>query len=1138
MAAAHGVFSDDESKNDPNATMNVLVLGPVGVGSGNFVTPSSNVLRAVLAALALAGPPGLSAGELFETVWGTRDARSMDSTLTVTVHRLRQWLRTATDERVSVTRTTTGYALRLSEGEVDAHRFLRLADAAEPLDGAAKVEALGAALALWRGPALVDVPDGSADQASLVRLELRRVTAVVDYARALLSCGQSEQAVQALSPLVESYPLDERVIGAWIEALAATGRQADALDAYERLRLRLRDEMGADPGRALSQALTRVLRQEVTPDEPQQEADQADARRDVLVPAQLPADTYAFTGRTEMLARLDALGRDVSAPGHAVRIAALTGAGGVGKTALAVHWARGAASSFPDGQLYANLHGYSAAPPERPISVLGRFLRALGISGGSVPVDLDEAGALYRSLLTGRRVLVVLDNAADPAQVRPLLPGADGCRVLVTSRDRLDGLVALDGAQPIGLDVLTEREAVDLLARVLGPERTAAEPEAVRDVVLACARLPLALRIAAAQLVVSPERAIAEFAAQLNTEGARLDALALSGDPLSQVRAVFDLSYERLDPEARRLFRMIGMTAEVDLTVESAAALLGSEPAEAELTLDRLAAAHLVTAHLPDRYDCHDLLRDYAAERAEIEDPAAEREGTARRLADWYTAGVERAVDLVYPDRDRLPEPVAADGASTAASFGLRFEEIADALDWLRAEHRNILSVIRDTADRAAAATAARVGAGSDGPAGSAAGAGADVWSNAWRLTWLLRPNFYAAELHLDWFSAVTSAERSLAGRTEPLGSSVLDMMRGDMAQLSSEPTTAIEYYARATEPAHAAGWLLGAATAQMRLANAYWEVGDLEATKACFTQSLEWYRECGAKHGQARATGNLGLVHCDTGPLSAAVELLTQYDESRIELGFARARAQSLCGLGFAHWRAGDYLTARRLLHQALDLAEGNGETHIARLAHCDLVAVDCALGDYTQARYHAGIAESLGEQTRTPRAVTQTLFAWGKIHEGEGDYERAREYFDEVVHRALAHDDSDHELCGLIGGAAARRALGAPQEALHLAQQALALAHERSCRVYESEALIELAQAHLALGHLDRAHRQAERALTLSREIERRLGEAQALRALGDVLDQVEGERAALPHWQAAHALFTELGSPEAQQVLARRP
>lgn len=1111
----------DATTADRAGAMDVLVLGPVGVGSP-LRTPSSSILRAVLAALALAWPGGLSSGELFETVWGSRDVRSTDSTLTVTIHRLRQWLRTSTRGQVSVTRTTTGYALELTHGEVDADRFLRLVETAEPLEAAAKARELAAALALWRGSALADVPDGSADQAGVMRLELRRVTAIVDYARVLLTIGQPEQAVHALSPLIEAYPLDERVIGAWIEALAATGRQADALDAYERLRLRLRDEMGADPGWALSQALTRVLRQEVAQfsaedgtDEQAGETQPARAEVKVLTPAQLPADTYAFTGRAAVLARLDALTRDADTPGHRFRIATLIGAGGIGKTALAVHWAHRAAALFPDGQLYANLHGFSASPPERPIDVLGRFLRALGVAGGSVPVDTEEAGALFRSLLANRRVLVVLDNAADAAQVRPLLPGAETSRVLITSRDRLDGLVALDGAHPIGLDVLSERECVELLTRILGEPRAAAEPEALLDLVRACAGLPLALRIAAAQLVIDQDRPIAELVAQLAE--ARLDALTLGGDEASRVRAVFDLSYVRLDPSARRLFRLIGAIPQVDLTVGSAAALLECAPAEAEPILDRLAAAHLLSMHLPGRYDCHDLLRDYAVEQSRAEPAPADeyrpgdREAAVYRLADWYQAGVEQAMDRVYSDRDRLAAAEQSQRSdATAFAFAGRFARTAGALAWLRTEHRNLLAVIEHAAEH--------------GPR-----------ANAWRMAYQLRAHFYGAELHTDWFAVVASAKRALDGRSDPLGSAALNIMLGDVAQLRSDLPAAREHYKLAARAARDADWLEGAATATIRLGLNYFDGGKVESAKDCFTRSMQWYREAGAKAGENRARGNLGLVHCDTGPLSVGIELLTRYQQEQTALGndTARVRAQSMCVLGFAHSLAGDFAVARQLLDEALDLAEANGETRSARLAHCDLVAVHCVLGDYAQARYHASRAESLGAQAATPRAMTQTDYAWGLIHEGERDHPRALEYYDKVLRTALTFGDSDHELSALYRGASVRRALGALDDSLRMAQQALALSHERGCRVYETRALNELAQTHLALANVDRAHGHAQRSAQLSAEVGCRLERARALRVLGDTLRQVDGEQAALPHWRAAHALFVEVGSPEARHL-----
>ncbi len=1107
--------------------MDVLVLGPVGVGPvGQPTTPTSNILRAVLAALALAGPGGLSGGELFETVWGSRDARSMDSTLTVNIHRLRQWLRATTGGRVSITRTTNGYALDLSEGEVDADRFVRLAEAAEALEPAEKAEALGAALALWRGPALADVPDGSADQLAVTRLELRRVTAVVDFAGALVGSGQAEQAIHALSPLVEDHPLDERVVGAWIEALAATGRRADALDAYERLRLRLRDEMGADPGRALSQVLTRVLRQESpAPAEVSvpvvSEPQQPTVRTDLLVPAQLPADTYVFTGRSAALSRLDILKRGTSAASTATgtgpqyHIALVTGAGGIGKTSLAVHWAHRASAHFPDGQLYANLHGFSGAPPERPVDVLGRFLRALGVSGSGVPVDPEEAGALYRSLLVNRRVLVVLDNAVDAAQVRPLLPGAESSRVLITSRDRLDGLVALDGAQPIGLDVLSERESVELLARVLGEARVAGEPEAVRQVVLACAGLPLALRIAAAQLVIRPDRSIGRFVAQL-TGGERLDSLAIGGDSSSQLRAVFDLSYVRLDAEARRLFRIVGALPEVDLTVQSAAALLRVGQDEAADVLDRLASAHLITAHLPGRYECHDLLRDYAGELARAEDDHCARTAAFARLAAWYEAGTERAVDRVYPDRDRLPGTGDEDERVTRGGFADRFDEESEAMGWLRVEHRNLLAVIAHAADH--------------GPR-----------TAAWRTTWLLRPHFYAAELHSDWFAVVCCAERALAvdgeRQGDPLGEAALNLMLGDVAQLRSDIDASSAHFKRAHDASHAVGWPAGAATALLRLGLSHFDRGELDSARACFRRSFDLYDSCGQKYGEARAGGNLGLVYCETGPLDEAVRLLGLYHESRAVFGFTRARAQSMCGLGYANFHAGNYDESLRLLDAALELAESNGETRTARLAHCDLVALHCVRGDFEKARYHAALADSLGSQAGTPRAVTQTAFAWGLIFEGERDYKRALEYYDDVLRKAIGFGDSDHELCALIGCASARRSLGDLDDSLHHAQQALAISHERGCRVFEVQALAELAETNLALGNVDRARQHAERAVALGLETKYPIGRAKALRALGDAVRRADGQEAAMPHWLAARDLYAGLGSPEAKSLLAER-
>jgi hypothetical protein len=327
-----------------------------------------------------------------------------------------------------------------------------------------------------------------------------------------------------------------------------------------------------------------------------------------------------FTARDEQLRWLDALldeqGEDQAS---AVVIGVVAGTAGVGKTALAVHWAHRVRERFGDGQLYVNLHGYAAAQPQRPIQALAHLLRGLGVEADRVPVEVEEAAGLYRSLLAGRRMLVVLDNARSAAQVRPLLPGTPGCVALITSRDRLDGLVATHSAHRLTLDVLAPTEAINLLARILGQTRATPEPEAAAELAGVCAFLPLALRIAAANLICQPGQSIASYVGRLR-QGDRLAGLAIEGDPQAAVRVAFDLSYQRLAPDAQRVFRLLGIVPGPELSAPAAASLTGMAVAEAERLLDQLTAAHLIKLRAPGRFAFHDLLRLYAWERAEQED--------------------------------------------------------------------------------------------------------------------------------------------------------------------------------------------------------------------------------------------------------------------------------------------------------------------------------------------------------------------------------------------------------------------------------------------------------------------------------------------------------------------------------------
>ena len=344
------------------------------------------------------------------------------------------------------------------------------------------------------------------------------------------------------------------------------------------------------------------------------------------VVAQLPASVQGFSGREDVLVAMDALLAD-----DAVVISAIAGTPGIGKTTLAVHWAHRVRSRFPDGQLFLNLRGHGGGAPLTPHEALSRLLCRLGLEPGAVPTDVESAAATYRSTLAGQRVLVVLDDAVDAGQVRPLLPGSPGCLALVTSRYRLDGLVARDGAKRLVLDALTTGAAHTLLAHVLGPERIAAEPEAVEELVELCARLPLALRIAAAHLLGRPSRSIGTFVTTLRA-GDRLGSLAVPGDPDTAVRAAFDLSYTALEPLPRRVFRLMGKMPGPDLTSDAVAALADLDLTETERCLDAITAAHLVDEHQPGRYTFHDLLRLYAGERAELEESTADLALAVERL--------------------------------------------------------------------------------------------------------------------------------------------------------------------------------------------------------------------------------------------------------------------------------------------------------------------------------------------------------------------------------------------------------------------------------------------------------------------------------------------------------------------------
>lgn len=644
--------------------------------------------RAVLATLALELNQVVSLDRLADIVWHGEPPRSARNALQVNVSRLRRLLAEHAASEVRATRAgplrlTTrapGYVLEGDPRAVDVHRFTAglTAARAEPDDGR-RAKVLREALELWRGPPLADLEPHVALRLC-AGLEEARWSAVEECVDAELALWRHRELLTELADLVRVQPLRERLVGQYMTALYRSGRRGEALECFHRLRRQLADELGLDPGDAV-----RALHDAILRGDPALAA--TAPTRPAAVPAQLPADVAFFVGREQELATLDALGAGRSG---APVIAAVVGPAGVGKTGLVIHWAHRVAPAFPDGQLYLDLRGFGPGEPLPPEEGLVRLLRALGVAGDGIPPGLDERASMFRSLVAGRRLLVVLDNARSSAQVRPLLPGSAGCAVVITSRNRLDGLVALDGARTLPLDVLPPAPALELLGQVAGPDRVGAQRDDAGRLVELCGGLPLAVRIAAARLVGDPARPIADAVTELADDRRRLAALSVEGGD-SAVRAVLAASYRALPAESARLFRLLGLFPGDRLDAGAAAALAALPIAEARRLLGALAADHLVLAADEKRFALHDLVRLYAAECVARDESSAARHTAFGGLLHWYAYVADLAERAMNTRRTPLP----ADGDYQPPD-PVSFAKPAEAFDWLEAEHQNLLAAIRE----------------------------------------------------------------------------------------------------------------------------------------------------------------------------------------------------------------------------------------------------------------------------------------------------------------------------------------------------------------------------------------------------------------------------------------------------------
>ncbi len=860
--------------------------------------------RTVLAVLAVRAGELVPTDELAEIVWDGKPPDRAAATIRNYVKRLRFRLGSAGWQIVTC---RPGYRLEVADDELDLRLFTRLCRdggaAVRGGDWAAAFGGLGRALGLWRGTPFADAGCERLAREQVPPFSELRLQAAEWRAEAGLALGRHAELVGELAGWCAAEPLRERFTVLRMLALYRSGRQADALAAFQQARRMLVDELGVEPGEELGRLHQQVLARDPALAVPAEwdaaaAAGGLDAAR--VVPRQLPAAVARFAGRSDELGVLAGLAEQVaSGAGGTVVISAIGGMAGVGKTALAVLFAHRVADLFPDGQLYADLRGFGpSGDPVPPARVVREFLGALGVAPQAIPADVDAQAGLYRSVLAGKRVLVVLDNARDAVQVRPLLPGSAGCQVLVTSRSQLAGLAAVEGARLLPLGLLTEQEARELLAGRLGAGRVEAEPEAVTELIRLCARLPLALAITAARAAARPDHPLAALAAELRAAGGPLDALD-AGEPTASVRAVFSWSYRQLSPAAARLFPLLGIHPGPDISAPAAASLAGVEPAQARQLLAELGRAHMIAEHTPCRYAFHDLLRAYAAEQAHALDGDAARRAAVGRVLGHYLHTAHAAAVLVNPSRTSLRIAPPDPGVTSEGLTGQR-----QALAWFEAEHHVLL---------AAATLAAETG----------------FDRHAWQLP-LVIADYLDASGHWRELAAVARSALDAATRLGEVGGQAAAhrVLAGAHAQLArydlarAHLADSLELYRR-----------LGDRAGQAAVHRTVGWVSDLQEryaeTLGHCERALVLFQAVGDQVEQARTLATIGWCHAHLGGHREAREFCQRALALLRERGHRLYEAGIWDNLGYVEHQSGDHAAAVACYQRALGLFREFGDRY-----------------------------------------------------------------------------------------------------------------------------------------------------------------------------------------------------------------
>jgi DNA-binding SARP family transcriptional activator len=991
-------------------TVEFGLLGPLSVRvNGEPVPIPRGKQRILLATLLLRPGRTVPADQLADVMWREGPPPSATITLQNYVKRLRQALGAVARDRV-VTQPG-GYLIRVKPGELDLAAMEQALAAARR---AAREDAwlraadeAAAALALWRGEPLcdVDLPLLAAPEVSRVaelRLQAGELRAEAD-----LQLTRHAEVITDLEQLVADAPLREHLHALLMLALYRCGRRAEALEAYGRARDMLVEDLGSEPGPELQDLHRQILRDDPALLPLPASAPEA-TTQSLAVPQQLPAAVSCFTGRDAELAALssllDAL-PGTAAP--ALVISAIGGTAGVGKTALALHWAHQVAGEFADGQLYVNLRGYDPREPVAAADALAGFLRDLGVPGTEIPDSAEERAGLYRGKLAGRRVLVVLDNARDGEQIRPLLPGDPGCLAVVTSRDSLAGLVATDGAIRLDLDVLPLADAIELLRSLIGP-RADIDPEAAADLAGLCARLPLALRITAELAAARCEVPLAELVRELQAN--RLDVLD-AGEERADVRAVFSWSVRQLPADAADAFALAGLHPGQDMDVHAAAALAGTAAVHARRMLDGLLRASLLHAAGAGRYGMHDLLRTYARERAAARDPGDHRDQALTRLFEYYLATAAAAMDVLFPAEACLRPPVLPGSVVTP---DLLRDGAARA--WLDAERANLVAVVVHCAGHGWLRHAA------------------DLAGTLFR--YLLNGG-HLPEADTIFGHVLQAARRS--GDLAAEGPALIGL--GGTSILKGRFHEAAAYYQTALERYRNCGDRAGQARAVHNLGTAEVQLHNLVSAADYYRQAIAAYRDAGDSLCAARAMADLAAAETELGSYDEAAEHLQR------ALPVLRREKDQYREAGALSWsaeislRRGQLAQAADLSLQSLTLYRRleNRKGAADRLTSLGQIGVRRA--EYQQAIGYLRQALALFRQVGDQYGETVTLRTLAEALLGAGRPAEARAALEQALQLAAETGNTYQQACARRELAENYHSAGEDEHARHHWRQALDL-------------------------------------------------------------------------------------------------